>query len=172
MLTTIATLKSPKLTRLSGFTLLEILLAMAISALTLSLVFVGLNNFNQQLKLYQERAVWLADADRGIALLRYDFQRCGLAETKDDLLQLRFRDEQIVNYQFLPDFLIRSNQYPTASQIVTDTFPLPTTYFQLTGDFLLPNQLDWSFLLVESPKTLHLKKEYGTFDYLSVSNAN
>lgn len=159
--------------KLSAFTLFEVLLAMAIAAIVIGMVFRGLSDIKSQLSLYQERAGFLADVHRGVILLRHDFSQAQRARTSGQTLYLASGSDTVFYYDFHPDFLVRRNSIELEN---TDTFPLATVQFQpffagallpaAASDLVLADQIEWHFNLLGQTKHLHLRKEYPTLEFI------
>jgi hypothetical protein len=136
-----------------------------------------LGDIKQQLSLYQERAGFLSDVNRGIVLLKHDFNQAHRAEVAGRSIYLDSPTGAVFTYHFEPNYLIREN---SITPDIRDTFPLATLVFNpfFAGNrVVLSNELNqstskltdhlaWQFNLLEQTKSLHLRKEYATLELI------
>lgn len=105
--------------QIKAFTIIELLVAMAITALTVSLAWYGLNLFQRQYSLLKESHEKKQEFDHFVYLLRKDAFNCKAFLASEKLF---FRSDSIlVKYYFMNDHIERA--YQMNEMEFKDVFP-------------------------------------------------
>ena len=153
--------------QLSAFTLMEIMVALSITAVVLSLSFYGFQLLQLQFTQYQKQQDKVAQSRRCLTLLQRDVESCQYLYKVDQQLQLLSQQDTLW-YTFLPQLVIR--QY---GGIHRDSFianvRCKQAWFedQKTNDGLI-DELTLSIAMTEFVKTLSLQKIYSAEDLIDL----
>lgn len=154
--------------KLKGFTILELMVGMALMAILLQLGFYGFQLLQKQYFQKQKVSEELSEVSFLESALFFDNQRAiHLLETE---YGITFKNHQTeVAYLFYPEFIVRQELFEL---IKRDTFFLQNQFFgTLFQNDIPPNslidQVQIDILLFERTYPIHLIKQYSADDLIN-----
>lgn len=150
--------------QLTAFTIIEVMVAMAITAVVVSLSFAGLRLVQLQFAQYQRQQTIVADYRRCLTLLKHDVYHSTYVVYTPEHLQC-YNIPDTIYYQFRENHVIR--QYGLQHR---DTFPVNIAihngYFQGLSRTGLVDELEIHVGLTDFTKHLRHRKVYSAADLI------
>lgn len=156
--------------RLAAFTILELTVAMAITAVVVALSFGGFRLVQLQFRQYKNQQELTEAYRRCLTLLQWDIQQCTYLYRQGRNIQL-WHSSDTTTYIFQPTFTIR--QYGMQHQ---DTFAvnlnIKRSFFAETTQEGLVDRIELSVAMTEFVKRFHLSKDYSAEELILWENEN
>ena len=151
--------------RLRAFTILEMMVGMAIAALVVSIGFYGLQLVNQQFGLFRKNSDIALNHRHLEALLWHDFSTAQWVEHLSDSSLLCTTGQSLLRYRFLDSMVLRIQAAPEPA--FTDTLRL----FARPGNFRLDSQPIQQGLLDHCTFTVRPYGESSVFSVTKIYSA-
>ena len=157
--------------KVKAFTIMEITVAMLISAIVIGLAYTCFNIIYQQYHAFHERQSELMKIDQLNKVLQEDFDRAETILQNDDDIIIKNKDSQL-SYRIQPEYILRISN-------TTDTFKVNTQevtrYFEgrhLTEQSDLPednrmDELSFTIIYHEEKIPYYYTKQYSSQDLIN-----
>ncbi|WP_367390191.1 type II secretion system protein J [Lewinella sp. LCG006] len=154
--------------RLAGFTLLEMMVVLTLTAVIVSLSFSGLRLIQLQFDQFKDQQAKVEDARRSVTLLKWDFARSQYIVRQG--ASLTFLNQQdSIRYTFLPSLLIRQNGMQHQDSFTVNLIIQASSFDQQQGEGLI-DQVRMVVGLTDFAKTVNLNKTYSAYDLILWEN--
>lgn len=152
--------------RLKAFTLLELLVAMAITGIVISISGIVYNMLGRQFHSFHEANERISSAFALHSRLSSDFINASLIELNEEGMLVRQANKEPVQYRFTDKAIMRIDQYRT------DTFRVGAEEVKFYSreevkEEGLVDELHFSATVLEQPETFRFIKQYGITEELN-----
>jgi hypothetical protein len=162
--------------RVAAFTIMEITVAMLISALVIAITWTAYLSFSKSYQSYNKKHEDMAVVLTLDEVLRKDFDRAEMIRRDSSGMVVQFADHTI-RYAFNTAFVLR-----TVPAVKTDTFKVKSDSLSMSFESIPVNevsedkeknridQLDLSFFLEKEKIPYHYRKTYSSADLIHRKN--
>ena len=150
-----------KQTRLPAFTLIELMVTMLISSISIGIIYSGYDIVSKQFRTYKTTNETIAEALYLNSLMNSDFSKARDAKKNRDGFTLLDYENRSTVYEFSEEYIVRKVSFST------DTFHLPikNSSYSISGKDVLEDlswidEVSFDVTINKEVTSFHYKKEY------------
>ncbi|MGH1437841.1 MAG: PulJ/GspJ family protein [Lewinella sp.] len=154
--------------KLSGFTILEVMVVLTLTAIIVSLSFSGLRLIKLQFNQFKDQQAEVEDTRRSVTLLKWDFARSQYIVRQG--ASLTFLNQQdSIRYAFSPSLLVRQNGMQHQDSFAVNLMIQESSFDHQQGEGLI-DQVRIIVGLTDFAKDVNLEKTYSAHDLILWEN--
>ncbi|MEL7427420.1 MAG: type II secretion system protein [Bacteroidota bacterium] len=148
------------MSRLAAFTILELTVAMAITAIVVSLSFGGFRLVQLQFRQFKDQQELTEEYRRCLTLLQWDAKQCEYMNQQGMSIRLWNQTDTII-YDVQPTYTIRHYALQHQDTFAVNLKILRSSFNEITPAEGLVDQVDFSVAMTDFVKRFHLSMDYS-----------